>query len=283
MRTIRYTVSSNYRSRNSVLLGAFASSCLTVLLAIHPTSAQFVDIAAELKSTCHSQRGDKTHNFTVRCVAGTNTWHVEGNFVESANVAYWLDGTNVIVHLVITSSEYLRQIGEFASEHVLGRNPGPSSGVIHYHPKKGRSFTEVHPSPGGQPAGQGTANVAWLAFCSGPYLKQSGRQVPLPVGPSEQAWGYTDKTEVFADALGLPKHTELYSLDEQLVCDYQVIRSTNFLGWTIPLQFKLIQHGAPSNGKADFSSTTELMGKVTSISVGEEPMLPGEVQKALKK
>jgi hypothetical protein len=273
--------SASYRSRSSLLPGSFATGCLLVLVAMQTTLAQFVSITAHLECTWHTPQGDRLYNPTVRCVVGTNAWHIEGHFIKNAEVAYWLVGTNVAERVTIINSQYLRQAENFVSEHILGRTP--PAGLVY--PKRGETFIRVHSSPQGQPTDlEGVANATWLAFCSGPYLRRERRQVPVPMNVSSRAWGYRDKTEVFADKLGLPRHVELYSLDDKLVCDYQVLQSTNFFGWTIPLRFKLTAYQCPGNGLAALGvPPTDLVATVTSLSVGAEPRLPEEVKKSLAK
>ena len=274
--------SQRYGSSGFWTAGGFATCCLLVFLPVQTALAQFINLTANLESTWHGPKGDRLHKKTVQCVVGTNAWHIKGNFLQNADVAYWLVGTNVAEQLIITSSEYVRQAEEFFSQKILGRRPPVGTPKVHYL-RRGETRTRVHPSPEGQPAGQGLADVAWLAFCSGPYLKREGHQIPMPIGPAEEAWGYRDKTQVFPDKLGLPYHVELYTLEDKLVCTYEVLQSTNFLGWTIPLRFQLTQEGNPRSGKADTGPRSDLDGTVTSLSAGDEPRLPGEVKRGLQK
>ena len=69
--------------------------------------------------------------------------------------------------------------------------------------------------------------------------------------------------QVFDDSLGLPQSVTLTTTNKQPIFQYQVRRSTNVLGWNIPLEFYGIQYiGSVSNGwRADFS----FKGKVTDI------------------
>jgi hypothetical protein len=230
-------------------------------------AAEYVEITIDLDSTWQSRTKTNHYSRTARCIVGTNVWFFEGDFLGNAKAGYWLIGTNVIEHIIITSSMDGRPAGQFVSEY----------------PQAGEKFTKVHSSPQGQPAGEGIANAVWLAFCSGTYLKQVGRQIPMPLGPSSQAFGYSDRTVVFEDILGLPKSVELYTTNGQLVCKYEVLRATNFFGRTFPLEFRLVQNGQPANGRARGSSKSELLGRVTSIQPSKQPELPDEVRKELEK
>ncbi len=196
--------------------------------------------------------------------------------------AAWLFGANVIEQRTITSSMYLKQAKDFVSEKILIQNPRFVGPLISY-PRAGEKFTTVHPLPQGEPLGHGMQTVVWLAYCSGHYLKQDGRQIPMPFGPSSQAFGYSDKTVVFEDTLGLPKSVVLYATNGQLVCEYQVLQSTNFLGRIFPLKFRLVQHIQPANGGAGSGSKAEVLGRATSIQIGKEPKVPDEVQKKSEK
>ena len=58
-----------------------------------------------------------------------------------------------------------------------------------------------------------TVNIAWLAFCSGPYLRREGRLIPLVCDEGRHTpdrYAYTDETEVFPDAFGLPRSVNLF-------------------------------------------------------------------------
>jgi hypothetical protein len=278
-----FQTTASCRSRSFVLPTSLTISCLLLLIAMDTALGQFVNIAGHIDCTWHSPRGDHSQKLTVRCVVGTNTWYIKGHFAENAEIAYWSVGTNVAQQVTITSSQYLRQIDDFVSRYLFGRKPLPGI-PVHDYPKRGQTYVFVHSSPEEQPTDNGVANAVWLAFCSGLYLRREGRQVPMPITLPSRAWGYRDQTEVFADRLGLPRQVKHYSLDNQLVCTYQVLESTNFFGWTIPLRFKLRAYQGPGNGVAGLGvPPTDLEGTLTSLSAGEVPQLPEEVKKRLPK
>jgi hypothetical protein len=98
---------------------------------------------------------------------------------------------------------YFEQAKDFVSEKILRQKP--RSPILSSYPRAGETVTIIHPSPSGQPAFHGSEGVVWLAFCSGNYLKQFDRQIPMPIGPSSLAFGYSDKTVLFEGDSGLPK------------------------------------------------------------------------------
>jgi hypothetical protein len=244
-------------------------------------NADYVEITTELKSTWESKNKTNLHAIVATCVVGDKTWFISGNFFNNAEAEYWFVGTNVVERRTISGNKYFEQTKEFVSEKILREPPASRfstnrHGPVLLRPRAGEVSTIVHPSPWGQPAGEGSANAIWLAFCSGPYLKYPGRQVPMPLGPQSQAFGFRDKTVEFNDVLGLPKTVELYAADGRVVCEYKVLQATNLFGRSFPLKFRLVQRSLEGGAK------TELVGSVTSIRIGAEPKLPADVQKALE-
>ena len=269
------------RRRSHCFLAAALLSLLT-MMATRIHAAENVEITAELDSFYPS--GTTTNHFsvTVTCIVSTNNWFIRGNFLTSADAYFWFTGTNVVEHRVITDSMYLQRAKDFVSEKFPG--PNPRSLIAGSYPRAGEKFTTIHPSPLGQLAGGGIENAVWLAFCSGTYLKHDGRQIPMPLGLPSEAFEYSDKTTMFEDDLSLPKSVELYSTNGQLVCEYQVLQATNFLGCTFPLRFRVAQFwDRPTSGGTTIPSRSDLLGKVTSIKIGTQPELPKEVQTELQK
>jgi len=226
-------------------------------------SPVLVEVKADLQSTWYSNSSTnlngKQSKFSTRCIFNTNSWFIHGDFLMNASESHWLLGTNVLVERVITTNRSeLRQ--RFAAEALR--------------PRPGEKFTETHPAFGGFPPGTGIQRVPWLAFCSGPYLRHEGRHMPRPIGRPGPFSRYTDETEVFGDALGLPQHMRLYSPEHKMICEYRVLRSTNFFGWNIPVEIQLTSYAQTDRGKADLTSRTELTGMVESLGMAEEPKPP---------
>jgi hypothetical protein len=130
--------------------------------------------------------------------------------------------------------------------------------------------------------------ICWLGFCSGPALKRDGRRIPLPSDMWKEYFpdfsGTYDKTKVFEDGLGLPKHIEVFTEKGQLVFQYQVHQSTNVLGWNIPLEFYLVQYNpAPWPRTNSWAVHLTAKGKVTVIGPGTKPEIPADVANAVEK
>ncbi|MGH7971093.1 MAG: hypothetical protein ACREIC_20415 [Limisphaerales bacterium] len=132
-------------------------------------------------------------------------------------------------------------------------------------------------SSDGHPMADETVNIAWLAFCSGPYLRREGRRIPLVCDDGRHTpdrFAYTDQTTVFPEALGLPRSVDLFMSRERylssvegfykgwgvhylpwmrravtnitegaLTFHFAVTATTNFLGRTFPLRFEFFQKG----------------------------------------
>jgi hypothetical protein len=268
--------------RRSHCFRAAALLSLLTMMATRIHAAENVEITAELDSFYPS--GTTTNHFsvTVTCVVSTNNWFIKGNFLRNADAYFWLIGTNVVEHRVITDSMYLQRAKDFVSEKFPGQKPRHTR-VVSSYPLAGQTSTRVHPSPQGELAGEGIENAVWLAFCSGTYLKHDGRQIPMPLGRSSEALEYSDKTIVFKDDLGLPKSVEMCATNGQLVCEYKVLQATNFLGRTFPLKFSVAQFcDRPASGGTTIRSRSDLLGRVTLIKIGTQPEVPKEVRAELE-
>lgn len=236
-----------------------------LLLSSQHSPAQYVEVSAQIEGTSwpYSPLGEKTEHrrsYTTRCIFGTNLWCIEDDFPLNAKETWWSTGTNIIKYTLITKE--LPQPGK--ERQTIGALPGPP---LH----NGDRFTRFYGPSSPQPL-TGTANLTWLAFCSGPFLKAEGRRLAPPFGRDRSA---SDRTQLLDEALGLPKGVEIYSPEKELVCVYEVRQSTNFLGWTIPLQFEFTQYRA--RGHESPSPWFHALATVTSIQRGTEPQVPSEV------
>jgi hypothetical protein len=244
--------------------------------------AQFVDLKAQIEFYNWSTTPPKIVN--VHCIVGTNSWEMDGDFCSNCDQIYWFTGKQIIEHSVVTRPspddpiDLVAPTGEEVnrvSDSVDG-NPGTLSAC----------------GPNGERLNMGPdrlcpwARVAWLAFCSGPCLKRPRRQIFPPYdlwkelicAPS----GFSDRTEMFDDVLGLPKSVNLYAPKTEPVLQYRVVSSTNVLGWHFPLEFNIAQYcPAPlpespgitvgTNGwKLEFTAR----GKLTAIGIGTKPQIP---------
>jgi hypothetical protein len=191
---------------------------------------------------------------------------MEGNFTGNADSALLFTGTNVIQHVVLNKG--------FAA---------------------GKSWTNSWPSVGIVGGNLGIENLAWLAFCSGPYLKR------VPVIPLPARSGYFpgnvsyDRREVFEDELALPSRVEFFSAKDwptgsRIVywpsANYRVVESTNFVGWTFPLRFEETQSAGPGGGDGTGlynAAEFVVVGHVTSIQQGRKPRVPWALGEELKR
>lgn len=238
-------------------------------------AAQFVGLTVQLEINqwsywlLHDQRSRDGRDSifktdTVHCVIGTNTWLMKGDFVQNAFTQIWFTGTNIIEETVITQEPSKAELKQS-------------------HPPVGTKMTQTHYTADGNPGRPIRerdlmtlrANICWLALCSGPALQREGRQL-FP--PSDQ-WkhlvsapaGFTDKTTVFEDGLGLPRNIELFTPEQRRIFQYQVRQTTNINGWEIPLEFYGIQFRPAETNSWELHLTFK--GKVTAIGVGSEPKL----------
>lgn len=241
-----------------------------VLAASCVQAEPYIEISLDLKveATRPSFPDSTPRAVKVTCVTGPDVWRMENDYITGANRQQWFyDGTNVYLQL--------------------------------------ESTLHVWPSADGQPLGSVSENVPWLAFCSGCYLKRSGRLIPLPAEDLRHArdrYAYTDQTTAFSDQLGLPKMIDLFAskslleksendfdrenffgdrwaeakkralarIEEgKLTFHYEATASTNFLGQTFPTEFTFYQKGRPYEQNGDWTWTGS--GKVTALRQTEKP------------
>ncbi len=209
-----------------------------------------------------SRQSSRTYN--SRCLFGTNTWMIEGEFAINAKTAWWCTESNIIEHDVIT-----KKVPPIERP-VLAATP----------PEVGEEFTRFY-GPSDQSPLSGVPYVTWLAFCSGSFLKAKGHQLrPFYPGLGNEG-PYTDRTRGFHDALELPERVEIYRGDGKLVCAYEVQQSTNFSGWTIPVRFTATQYDL-LGGEAS-NRFTVLSATVTSVREAAVPVVPPEVLKKARR
>ncbi len=252
---------NRWRPPTCMVMASLAAMILLPGWRSRGAGADFVDITAEFSCTNRIQHGTRwyPHEWihSVHCVVGTNLWFMEGNFAGNAESSLLFTGTNVIRYAVLNEG--------FAA---------------------GRKWTNMWPSDGVVGGHLGQENLAWLAFCSGPYLKRLG-VIPLPA----PAWCFTDdashdRRQIFNDELGLPSSVEFFLPRElpdgsRIVYwpsdNYKVVESTNFQGWTFPLRFEVRQSTGPGGGNGTGlydGADLVIVGHVTSIRQGRRPSIP---------
>jgi hypothetical protein len=262
---------------------------LHLIVPMFCAAAQFVDLTVQMEinqwsywllQDQRSQSGresifDKTA--TVHCVIGTNTWLMEGDFYRNSFTKIWFTGTNIIEETVITQEP---SGAELKQPHVS--KFGLTS------PPVGQKTTQTYYTADGNPGRpirepdlmHLRGNICWLALCSGPALQREGR----PLFPPSALWkqlvsapaGFTDKTTVFKDGLGLPRSIELFTPEQRRIFQYQVRQTTNINGWEIPLEFYGVQYQPAETNSWELHLTYK--GRVTAINVGSE-LQPAEQNK----
>lgn len=254
---------------------------VALMLPLSCAAEKFVEINAELEINDWDYRfwvdgnhiaappEDKSRSIftkpgTVHCIVGTNSWMVESgqsNAAHNYTITYWFTGTNIVNHTIERPDGV--QTTRITSS--TDGNPGRPVRVL-----------DVMFGPWGK--------ASWLAFCSGPFLKNPGRQIPLPSDlwkETQKNTTFPDNTIVFPDDLGLPQTINEYGATNQLILQYQVRRSTNVLGWNFPLEFYLVQYSSSSSNGWHVHLTAK--GRVTDIHPTEKLEIPADVFKHVQK
>ena len=260
------------------------------LVPLHRSAAQFVNLTSEI---AFYQWGTEPRlPWVVRCIVGTNSWVMQGDFLSDAKTKCWFTGNSLVMRSDLAC--HTTDLPLISEKH--GR-PGGLSSFVQVATPSGLRWTRKLESSDGNP-GRGAhkadfltlpGRVAWLAFCSSPCLKRPGRKLFPPSGrwkeliPSD--CGFLDKTTTFEDPLALPQQLNLYAANGQPILQYRVTVSTNVVGWRFPLEFYVVQyrpaHFPSSNQLSTNAWELEFMarGKVTSIGPGAKLEIPVEVEK----
>jgi hypothetical protein len=251
--------------------GALATTIALLLLmsvAASAVAADHFEIQVKLDSTFESPARTNEHEVTAICILGTNDWYISGQFMDNAQVEYWLIGTNVFERKTVTSSMYVQQAKDMISEKLGTKAP---QAIAWSYPHKGQTSTRTNSWL--EPFGYGMERSVWLAFCSGSFLHMTNRQVPLPFGHFLQSLGRRDETVFLTErsAFSLPKNVDLFAPGGVLVAHYEVLASTNIASAIIPLQFNLIQYGNPEESVGANRTRYNLRGRVISIKPCEGP------------
>jgi hypothetical protein len=228
-----------------------------------------IELASYRSGETNEEVKAKSRLISSVCIAGTNSWRIEDDWVQGGLNRWFFDGTNVYESIQVVSPPPQEM------QHNLERAGGPA--VAPFETAWSNLTINIWPSSDGHPLANPTVNMEWLGFCSGPYLRREGRVIPLAceeLRHTPDRYAYTDQTEVFADAFGLPRSVDLFMSRERylssvedfyrgwgvrylkwmrqavtnvtegaLTFHYAVTATTNFLGWTFPLRFEFFQEG----------------------------------------
>jgi hypothetical protein len=174
-----------------------------------------------------AESGAVRRSYLATCTLGTAGWRIDIDSIAGVATSWLFDGTNVYESLRPLAAGF-----ESAATKRLGL-PTVPAGVA-----SSNVTINVTPSVDGQPLGKYWVNIAWLAFCSGSYLKRPDRLVSPPIADlrySPDAFAYADKTTVFDDELGLPTTIQLFaskSLFQTSVTNQYFFGNRNVDAWT---------------------------------------------------
>jgi putative flippase GtrA len=259
-------------------------------------AADFVQISARINVIENRNEAEEMRSYSVLCTVGTNEWRIENDFMQGAECKWHFDGTNVY--------SSIRPISPPSKEISEKIQKGMRLAIVPFDIAKSNLTIRIYPSSDGVPLGDQGANIPWLAFCSGSYLRRPARLIPMPVAESRYeayAFAYSDKTDVFEDALGAPRTIELFA-DKSLIAasvkrdsfrgkhdvdlwarkrpnfesgslrfQYAVIESTNVQGWNVPLKFEYSELVPTTSGIVVTQSHG--FGIVTNICPSGQPNL----------
>lgn len=259
---------------------------VALLLLARLCAGQYVELTGKIETVSWNANGaSRTEPWEVRCVVGTNDWQMEGPFLQGAKSTSWFTGTNlVLIHELSKPLGEHQRLRDYTNESVR---------TIQAATPAGQRWTEIADSVDGNPSRTVRqvdllnlhGRIAWLAFCSGPCLKREGRRL----FPPSDLWkevvsapaGFSDRTVVFEDGLGLPKSVHLQATNGFPVLQYGVSSSTNVCGWEFPQEFYLIQYRpalSPDSkqfGPGGWEIQFMAKGTVIAIKPGLKPENPG--------
>lgn len=246
-----------------LLLVAFL--CATVLRA----EPQFVELTADIEIVSWDTSYYDPPSFDsglckVRCIVGTSSWLITASDNGAAAKTWYYSGSNLVRQLPTDNpSKPATRTVEFNGDPESLQNAEMFSPYV---------------------------RIAWLAFCSGPFLSRPHREVPLPSVFWKQSplyfdhqtapVGFPDKTMQFEDGLALPYNIEVTTKAGQPIFQYHVkhgrgphVLSTNILGWDFPLEFGAVHYFPIKADKDKWQANLIARGKLTSIKAGTAPKL----------
>lgn len=262
-----------------------------------PSEPQFLRITAEIDLITYSNSFtaapgiESMRTFPLTCIVGAKEWRIDEEFVSHSMRTWCFDGTNVYERTQLKDS--------WTASTSVGGMPLTSKLLAQ---ARSNVTVTISPSQDGHPLGHLGVNIAWLAFCSGSYLKQPGCDLPMPadeIRVDPLAFAYADSVQVFDDPLGLPKTVELRASsgrywnfsnattrglrypairDPQralgmpegaLVFRYVVETTTNFAGRILPLRFTYTRF--EFDGEGNPSPFIGGIGRVLSVTQTPRP------------
>ena len=191
--------------------GSIRYATLIFLLSIRLALAQYVEITADIESIAYrsDQAGAESkaipRKFSIRCITGNDRWRIENDWSQNGLNKWLFDGTNIYESLQV-----IKPPDDEMEDHLKGTL---RFATVPFEQSRSNLTINIWPTQDGHPLGDVGVNIPWLAFCSGPYLKREGRLISLPceiLRHTPDRYAYTDKTETFPDAFGLPGSVDLF-------------------------------------------------------------------------
>ena len=133
---------------------------LSLLLVLRSKAGEYVEITAKIQ--VDEGLAPPGEPYTVRCLVGTNSWQIEGAFPPTRTVRFWFDGSRVVEQDVTTEATFSAPAGTTWTNVSASEDGNPGK------PVRQRDLLNRQ------------GRIAWLAFCSGPFLKRDGRQIFPP-------------------------------------------------------------------------------------------------------
>lgn len=230
---------------------------------------EYVQIHATLRT--FSSEMQRTYASDIWCVVGTNDWVMWGTFNRRGDLLYRFNGREL--------SELLFEAGLHAPAKKSSYNgitteceETPQGAFLHIRTD----------SLDGNPAGRGEVSdrlslagrIAWLAFCSGPVLRQNSPALQ----PMDDIWKelmpetqFVSKAVLLTNKFIMPRVLDLELATGQPVMQYRATAFTNVLGWEFPLQFKMVHHRPRGTNGWEFD-----FGEV--LSIGPAPTNPAAIE-----
>lgn len=239
----------------------------------------------------------RSNTWSSRCVFGQKKWLIESHFARNGIDYFYCDGTNVYWTSQITS---------------VSTNPPPIlKNILSSRPIEQTNLPKATDpiilsiTPGIHPLSDTGANLPWLSYCSGSYIRNPNQLMPLIaaiVRHDPTSFAFEHQEEVFSDDLGLPKKLSLLRsekllktspfdvrlrrntdevrsarfsgdsglkfIDGMLAAQYTVIASTNIAGRVIPTVFTYEQFDVTKDTLVTWLFAT---GIASNIHLTHEP------------
>ena len=153
-----------WSKRSAAVLVAFANGVGQSLF------GQYVELTTRLELLDWAPQ-QPARMMTARCLLGTNSWAIEGQFTQNSSNTWWFSGSNLVERTVIN---------RLIPEPDLSR-PTTSGFLAVGVPPVGQRFTQIYESVDGNPGRPvrvgdlmtPAARVCWLPFCSALALNNS--------------------------------------------------------------------------------------------------------------